>query len=129
MTKIKEEQEKNKIPAEEKHKHDPLSGIKGGLILILLGILFLLVTLDYISWGEWLNFFLVGLGAIMILEAMLGITSPAYRHHTTGKMIGGIVLIIIGASRFFGLETWWPLILIGVGVVLLFSSLMKRKPE
>jgi hypothetical protein len=49
MSEDKENQEEEGIPEENKHKHDPFSGMTGGLILILLGVLFLLATMDYIS--------------------------------------------------------------------------------
>ncbi len=109
----------------EKHKHDPFSGIVGGLVLILLGVLFLLATLDYISWGNWWAYFLMGLGAILILDVVIRAQSPADRQQGTGKLIGGVVLIIIGSAHIFGMITWWPLILIAVGIILLISSLRR----
>jgi len=39
----------------------------------------------------------------------------------TGKLIAGIVLVIIGAAHIFGWVTWWPLILIAVGLGLIIS--------
>jgi hypothetical protein len=53
MSEDKENQEEERNSEEKKHKHDPLSGMTGGLILILLGVLFLLATMDYISWSGW----------------------------------------------------------------------------
>lgn len=103
---------------------DPFSGITGGLIIILLGVVFLLTTLDTISWADWWAYFLFGLGVILILDGLIRISSPA-RHPSTGKFIGGSILIIIGASHIFGFVTWWPLILIAVGVILVVSSLRK----
>lgn len=130
MSENKENQEKEKSSMERKQKHDPQSRVTGGLILILLGVLFLLATMDYILWSEWWAYFLMGLGAILILEVIIRSRSPSYRQHITGKLIGGVVLIIIGGSFVIGMSNWWPLILIGVGVMLLFSSLWRaKKPE
>lgn len=109
----------------EKHSHDAFSGITGGLVLILLGTLFLLATLDCISWGNWWAYFLLGLGVILIVDVVIRVANQTHRQHTSGKVIGGIVLIIIGASNIFGMLTWWPLILIAIGIVILISSLRK----
>lgn len=126
MSDNKENHEEGKS-LKERHKHDPLSGITGGLILILLGTIFLLATLDYIGWGDWWPYFLMGLGAILILEVIIRSTISSYRQDITGKLIGGVVLIVIGGAFQFGMSNWWPLILIAVGVILLFSSLWKVK--
>jgi hypothetical protein len=113
---------------DKKHpKHDPFAGVTGGLILILLGVLFLLASLDYLSWGIWWAYFLFGLGCILILDALLRILFSDQKQGLSGKLIGGTVLIIIGAANIFGMITWWPLILIAVGVVVIVSSLAKSK--
>lgn len=111
----------------KKHKHDPFSGLTGGLILILLGILFLLTTMDYLSWSNWWQYFLLGLGAIMILEALIRLIAPRAEKSVSGKLIGGSILLIIGASFVYGLVTWWPLILIGVGIIIIVSGFVKSK--
>ena len=108
---------------DRKQRNNHPSGLTGGLILILLGVLFLLATLDYISWGDWWAYFLIGLGAILIFEVILRAAASAYRQHVTGKLIGGAVLIIIGMAHIFGMVTWWPLILIAVGLIVVISSL------
>jgi CDP-diglyceride synthetase len=115
---------------EDKSKHDPWSRVTGGSILILLGVLFLLATLDIVSWGDWWKYFLCGLGFIFILEAVLRSGDPKFRQHITGRLIAGTVLILIGGSFIFGVTNWWPFILIGVGVALVISTLWgKKKPE
>jgi uncharacterized membrane protein YjjP (DUF1212 family) len=127
MDEEKDAQEKEQTAAEKKNRHDPYPRITGGLILILLGVLFLLATLDYLSWGDWWAYFLFGLGCILILEALVRSTSPAFREHMIGRLIGGIVLVVIGASFIFGMTNWWPLIIIAVGVVLVISTLWRPK--
>ncbi len=111
---------------EKKKSHDPLSGVTGGLILIFLGVLFLLTTLDYLSWVDWWAYFVLGLGCILIIEALIRVASTGDRQPVTGKLIGGSVLVIIGAAYVFGMVTWWPLILIAVGLVIIFTSLARR---
>jgi uncharacterized protein YjeT (DUF2065 family) len=111
----------------KKPKHDPLSGLTGGLILILLGVLFLLTTMDYLSWSNWWQYFLLGLGAILILEGLIRLIAPRAEKSVTGKLIGGSILLIIGASFVYGLVTWWPLILIAVGIIIIVTGFVKSK--
>lgn len=125
MKELKETQEEGEKPMEGKHQHDHISRITGGLILIVLGVLFLLATFDYISWGDWWAYFLVGLGIILIIDVVIRSAAPEYRQDPTGKLIGGVVLIIIGGAFIFGFTRWWPLIIIAVGVVVIFTSLLK----
>jgi FtsH-binding integral membrane protein len=126
MTK-EENQEGGEMRGEERRKkrNDPVSGITGGLIVILLGVVLLLTTLDYVSWGDWWAYFLLGLGIILILDGLIRVSSRAYHQQTTGKFIGGAVLIIIGGANIFGMFSWWPAILIVVGAIIVISSLRK----
>jgi hypothetical protein len=117
--------EKEKPLQSAKAKDGPYPRLTGGLILILLGVLFLLTQMDRISWADWWAYFLVGLGGIFILEGI--IRSFRQTHHRTGRFIAGLVLIIIGGAHLIGFEEWWPLILIAVGVVVLISPLLGKK--
>jgi cobalamin synthase len=125
MERKEEVQEKNNQSSAKGHKRDPYSGIFGGLILILLGVLFLLATMDVISWGDWWAYFLVGLGAIFIIEFIVRSVSPAYRRQDKGKLVIGTVLVIIGGAHILGMVSWWPLILIAIGIIIVFTSLKK----
>lgn len=125
MQKKEEVQEKNNQSSAKGHKRDPYSGIFGGLILILLGVLFLLATMDVISWGDWWAYFLVGLGAIFIIEFIVRSVTPAYLRQDKGKLVIGTVLVIIGGAHIVGMVSWWPLILIAVGIIIVFTSLKK----
>jgi len=130
MPEKREHYEKDEKHWEEKHKKDPLSGVVGGLIVILLGVLFLLATMDYIDWSIWWAYLLMGIGGIFIIEVIIRTASPAYRRPITGKLIAGFVLIAIGAANIYGLEHWWPLIIIAVGIIIIFSALWRgKKPE
>jgi|MudIll2142460700_1097286.scaffolds.fasta_scaffold2797013_1 hypothetical protein len=102
-------------------------GLTGGLILILLGALFLLVQADRLglTWANWWTYFLVGLGAILILTGLLGLRDRP-GESLRGRLIGGLVLIIVGAVNILGVTTWWPAILVVVGLALVISSLFAR---
>ncbi len=109
-----------------KPKQDYPPKITGGLILILLGVLFLFTEMDKISWTDWWAYFLVGLGAIFLIEALLRTFSPEGRKAIGGRLVAGPILIVIGGSQLIGFEEWWPLVLIAVGIGVLISALFKK---
>ena len=111
----------------EKGRGRPYPNITGGLVLILLGILFLLTEMGKIGWGGWWAYFLVGLGGVLLLEAFVRAFSAEGWRGAGGKVIAGLILIAIGGSHLIGLEHWWPLILIAVGVGVLISGLIRQK--
>ncbi len=118
----------NDQQSEGKHpKSDPLAGMTGGLILILLGVLFLLAQEDIISWDNWWKYFLIGLGGIFILEALVRISRSEPSRRYTGKLIGGAVLAVIGGASVFGMVSWWPLILIVLGLFLILVSFRRSE--
>jgi hypothetical protein len=110
-----------------KPRENPFPRLTGGLILILLGVLFLLAQMGRISWMNWWAYFLVGLGGILILEFMISRLSAAHKLTGAGRLVAGLILIIIGGAHLIGFVEWWPLILIAVGVVILISPLFGKK--
>jgi len=117
---------------EEKWVRDPLGTAMSALIIIWLGVTMLLANLDLglIGWGDWWAWFLLGIGGIFILEAIVRLVVPDYRRPVGGKIIAGVVLLIIGASGTFlpfDFDQLWPLIPIAVGLAILFGGLFKWK--
>jgi len=123
--KMAEQDEHKEI--EKKRGKDPLAGITGGLIVILLGVLFLLRNMGYLHWGNWWAYFLVGIGVFLILEAIVRSAIPQYRCGILGRVIGGIVLIFIGAGNIYGIGHYWPLILVGVGIAIIVATMFGFK--
>jgi LiaF transmembrane domain len=111
----------------EKGRSRPYPNLTGGLVLILLGILFLLSEMGRIGWVDWWAYFLVGLGVIFVFEALVRAFSAEGRRGAGGKVIAGLILIVIGGSHLIGFEQWWPLILIAVGVGVLISGLLGKR--
>jgi len=112
----------------EKWQRDPFSAIFFGLIVLTAGILFLLATQDYIYWGDWWAYFLLCLGAILIIETFVRWAAPAYRRPGAGRIIIGLVLIAIGAASITT-KVIWPWIIIIVGVAIIFFGLIRaRRP-
>jgi hypothetical protein len=109
-----------------KPKQDYRSKLTGGLILILLGVLFLLTEMDRISWADWWAYFLVGLGGIFLIEALLRSFSAEGRRGVGGRIVAGLILAVIGGAHLIGFEEWWPLLLIAVGIGVLISAFSKK---
>jgi Ca2+/Na+ antiporter len=117
--------EKNEKSQDEKWKNDPLGRVIFGLIVIAVGILLFFANQEKITWDDWWKYLLLALGGIFLLEALIRSIMPAHRRPVFGKVIAGLVLIAVGFSNLYGFGTWWPLIIIGVGVVILFNALFR----
>jgi hypothetical protein len=111
----------------ERRSRDPLGGLFPGLILIELGILFYATTQDWLSWNDWWKYFLVGLGAIFLIDAAAHYFVRSYRTDIMGRIIPGFVLLFIGLAFLYGFSQWWPIVLIAVGVIILISLLFRRR--
>ncbi len=111
---------------EERHR-DPLRGLFWGLLLILLGVLFFASEQAWISGDRVWQYFLIGLGAIFILDAIAHFANVSYRRGILGRFIAGIVLIFIGVAFIYGFDKWWPLALIAGGVAILASFWFRRR--
>ena len=112
----------------EKWARDPISGVFTGLILIVLGLCLFGALEERITWIGWDNFwayFLAGLGIAFIIEALLRYAIPAYRRPVFGRVIAGVILILIGAGNIVGFEIWWPFVLIGIGLALVLYGIVR----
>lgn len=114
---------------EEKWHKDPLGGIVFGAIVILAGVLIFADRQYYLD-GGWFWWLLAGVGVIFLIEAIVRYAMPEYRRPVGGKLAAAVILLAIGASNIYGLEDWWPLLLIVAGVVIIFYGLQaKREPK
>jgi len=100
------------------------SRVMPGLILILLGALFLVFTMGWISWIEWWKYLLVGLGVIFLIDSAVRYAQKA--RGVFGRLVTGIVLMSIGVAFITGIGNWWPIILVVVGVIVIVSRLVRR---
>lgn len=113
----------------EKYRRDPFSGIFVGLILIWIGVLWFLRAEKILVSGEWWQWFLIGLGGIFILDRLIRYASPVHRRPMFGRILLGLILIAIGVSFIFGVGTWWPLIVVVVGIAVIVYAIQRvRKP-
>jgi hypothetical protein len=110
----------------DRRNRDPLRGLFWGLLLILGGIIWLAINQNWIAQDNWWQYFLIGLGAIFIIDSVAHYLSPAHRWTLGGRIVAGVVLVVVGLASVFGWGAWWPLILIAAGVAILFSFLYRR---
>lgn len=114
--------------SEEGWRRDPLSGVAWALILIWAGLVLLAETnglfLRFERLGPWSLIF-AGAGVILLLEAALRLLVPAYRRPIVGTVIFGIILLAIGLGSLVSWNIIWPIVIIGIGVVLLLQGLLR----
>jgi hypothetical protein len=129
------EREEQRLERWERRRSDPIGPVFGALVLIWMGVL-LFVTQNpemfrlpiSIRWDNVWLIFLAGLGALLILQALLRAVL-SYRHGVVGSLVWGIVLLIIGLAGVFpgaGLDKLWPLAIIALGVGLLATNILRR---
>jgi len=125
----KQEKGEKREKGEKAEKHEKeargVAPIIGGVILIYLGITFYLVATNVVSWEDWWSYFLLGLGGILIVQALL--ISVLTKMRAYGFLIGGGVLCLIGASGILGIRDWWWLILVAIGLAMILSTLRERR--
>jgi hypothetical protein len=126
MSDVTDQQSDASLP-QRRAWREPYPHITGGLILILLGVLFLLAQMRRISWANWWAYFLVGLGGIFLFEALVRVFSAEGRKGVSGRFIAGLILAVIGGAQLVGLVEWWPLILIALGFGVLISGFARKK--
>jgi hypothetical protein len=136
MEERQREREERHRERREWRRNDPIGPIIGALVLIWLGVVFLaaqnpeMFRLPFaITWSNAWSFFFVGLGALLILEALLRAVTPTYRHGITGRLIGGTILLLMGLAGILpgiGWSTVWPIALIVLGVALLITNVLRR---
>jgi hypothetical protein len=108
--------------------NDPLRGLFPALLLILLGILMFLATQDILDWNStfW-QYLIIGLGGIFLLDGLIHYLIPSSHHIGAGRFIPGIILVLVGTALLVGFSSWWPLILVGVGVAILLGMLFRHR--
>jgi hypothetical protein len=104
---------------EDRHRH-PFQGLFVGLVLVLLGTLFLAHQQDWISGENWWEYLVIGLGSIFIISGLTRYWGQDHHHGIYWRFIVGAVLILVGVLSILSVSHWWPLVLILAGIALLF---------
>ncbi len=126
-----EKQEKSE-KGEKQEKHgkaekgeDRGGAVVGGLILVWLGISFYLQQISAIPRVEWWAYFLSGLGVILILQGVVRRTRTG--RPLTGSVVGGAVLLVIGMTGILGIGSFWPWVLVLLGIIVILSGMTARR--
>ncbi len=104
------------------------SAIGWGLFLILVGGLFLAGNQGWLNQGSGWSYFIIGLGAILILGFCVryfGILPD--RRSGVGGLIAGLALVLIGTAFLCGLGNWWPLVILVIGIGILVNGIVTRE--
>lgn len=107
------------------------NSIFGGLFVILLGGLLYLAASglggDLVSWSNFWAYLLMGLGGLLLVRGLLEMFTRHY--HGFGNIIGGMVLLVIGAAGLtVTLEGWtqylWIAIIVVGGLLIILVGLL-----
>jgi hypothetical protein len=107
------------------------NSIFGGLFVILLGGLLYLAASgiggDLVNWSNFWTYLLMGLGGLLLVRGILEMLTRHY--HGFGAIIGGLVLLVIGASGLtISLGGWtqyiWIAIIVVGGLLIILIGLL-----
>ncbi len=138
----KQDEKTEEKSGDEKWRRDPLGSMIWAGILIWAGLVLLadnlgwlmgirrslagLPNFDETNLGAW-SFILIGAGILVLGEALIRASVPAYRRPITGSVIFGGLLIAGGLGGAVNWTLLGPIFLITIGVILLLQSLLRRK--
>src|ERR1039457_1280657 len=101
--------------------HMGTSHIAGGLILVAIGVLFLLGNLNIVHGTYWIAYW-------PVILIVIGLVQLVDSTSSSGRVGGGIMLVVGGLFLadnlgYINFPIWdlWPLILIGVGLMMLWN--------
>ncbi len=100
-----------------------------GAVLIILGVIFLVVNLTGFSIDNWWAVFILipAFGSLAAAWRMYQSSGGRFTPAARGPLIGGLILLTVASVFLFDLD-WgaiWPVFLIIIGVVALFTSLSR----
>ena len=129
--KIKElHQELRDLRKERRHRKQneprPNHSVFWGLLLILIAVLIILNQQRWLSSGDWWKAFLIGLGSIYIIEAVVDFTDVKTRSHGLRRLIPGFIFLFIGFGFLINFNNAWPVALIAAGVAIIFTVWLLR---
>ena len=107
-------------------KADPLGYLFLGLFLAMLGLVLLFFELDFLSAGEAIGAAFFSLGSVLLLDALARHRYPWTRHKVVPYAALGTISIAIGVAFSLGLQRWWPLVLVALGLICTAYGISKR---
>jgi hypothetical protein len=109
-----------------RHHQGGISGIGAGVFLLLLGSLLFLANQGILPWDKWWQFLIIGIGIIMLVDSLVRYQKDSAREVRIGRPIVAIILIGVGIAFLVGNASWWPLVIILVGVAVIVGGLLRR---
>jgi ribosomal protein L37E len=100
--------------------------VLGGLIVLWLGLSFLFAEWNIFTWGGWWQWFLTGLGLILMGRGLYSYTRRGFKASAKGFLIGGAIVATIGVANLLNLRNWWAFLIIVVGLSVIASAFTKR---
>jgi hypothetical protein len=125
-----EKHEKREKGEKQEKSGDRTGPIVGGLILIWLGVSFYLSRLNYFS-QQWWTYFVIGVGVILIIQAAIRYATLPYKGAAAWTLVGGVILVIVGFASVYGVQDWWWLIFVLIGLLVIVSGInaSRRSPR
>ncbi len=130
----KEEEKRNEKQDEknwdEKWRRDPLNAAAWAAIFIWAGLVLLADNMRLFTRFERLDAWaviLIGAGLIVLAEVVVRLLVPAYRRPVGGSIIFAIILLGVGLGNIIGWGVIWPVVLIGLGVIILARGLFRSR--
>ncbi len=128
----REKQEKQTRQSEKYEKRekggDRGGPLIGGGILILLGLIYYatITTPALIPSAQFWAYFFLGLGILLIIQAVYKFTTMHHRAAGMGSLWGGVILSAIGVAGIAGSGNFWPIVLIAIGVLVIVAGVTSR---
>ena len=119
-----------------KFARDKFEVIQSCMMVVLAGILLMLAALGYMKWWHSFNYFLLGVGVLVIIGELVRQAMPVYRRpepeETILTLLLGLFVICIGASNLYARGVEWVellsnLIIIVFAILLIVYSYRLRK--
>ena len=105
-----------------------IGGVFAGLLFIWTGVSFYLKTSGMLTWSEWGMYYPLGLAGIFLMHGIAWLAIPGMRKVFIGMLIPSVLLTVVGLIPLLGggwhaWGTWWPFIIVAVGLVIMISAI------
>jgi len=115
---------RKKQNGEAQRRPDPLNRLLTGAVLVYLAILAVLHLSFRLGETTALPSFVLGVGVLLLLDALVRVVKPQYRKPLRGRVLFGLIFVAAGIARLLGVAEMWMVVLAGgilavIGVAIL----------